>query len=234
MNAPVKLPKPSATRPPPLEPGDRLTRSEFERRYAAMPPGQKAELIEGVVHMPAAVRLRHHADPHGRIIWWLFHYQGFTPGTGAGDNASVRLDLPNMPQPDGVLFIDPDNGGNVSISEDDYVEGSPELVAEVAASTVSIDLNEKLRVYQRNGVREYIVWRVDENVFDWFYLEEATYVSRPPDDKGVFKSAVFPGLWLDSAAMLRSDVPGVLVVLQQGLADAAHQQFVADLAASKS
>lgn len=33
--------------PPPLQQGDMLTRSEFERRYAAMPHLKKAELIDG-------------------------------------------------------------------------------------------------------------------------------------------------------------------------------------------
>ena len=40
----------------PLENGDRLTRAEFERRYAAMPRLKKAELIEGIVYVPSPVR----------------------------------------------------------------------------------------------------------------------------------------------------------------------------------
>jgi hypothetical protein len=37
---------------PPLEPGARVTRAEFERRYEAMPRLKKAELIDGVVCIP--------------------------------------------------------------------------------------------------------------------------------------------------------------------------------------
>jgi len=46
---------------PPLRDGDRLTRAEFERRWDAMPEVTKAELIDGVVHMPAALSIDHGA-----------------------------------------------------------------------------------------------------------------------------------------------------------------------------
>src|SRR5437588_6413202 len=114
----------------PLEPGDRLTRAEFERRYDAMPQLKKAELVEGVVHMPSPVRWNHHARPHIKLGTWLGVYEANTPGVQAGDNGTVRLDLNNEPQPDGALIIDPALGGQAVLSPDDYIEGSPELVAE--------------------------------------------------------------------------------------------------------
>ena len=128
---------------PPLEAGDRLSRAEFERRYEAMPELKKAELIEGVVYMPSPVRLRRHGRPHFDLITWLGTYKAATPGVIGADNASARLDLDNEPQPDAVLFIDPAKGGQARISPDDYVEGAPELVAEVASSSVSYDLNDQ-------------------------------------------------------------------------------------------
>ena len=128
---------------PPLENGDRLTRFEFERRYNAMPHLKKAELIEGVVYMPAAVRFRSHAQPHSRIMGWVLVYETATPGIILGDNATVRLDLDNEPQPDAVLLIEEQCGGQARLSEDDYVEGAPELVAEIAASSAAIDLGDK-------------------------------------------------------------------------------------------
>src|SRR5262245_55052697 len=145
---------------PPLEPGDQLTRAEFERRYDAMPHLKKAELIEGVVYMPSPVRWNHHGHVHLNLATSLGVYQAATPGVQAADNASIRLDMDNEPQPDVAMIVLPTHGGRVRISEDDYVEGAPELVAEVAASSTSIDLNTKLRVYRRNQVQEYIVWRV--------------------------------------------------------------------------
>src|SRR5262249_12136056 len=154
---------------------DRLTRDEFERRYDAMPQAKKAELIEGVVYMPSPVRYGHHSEPHASIVWLLKHYSIFTPGVKVGDNATVRLDPVNEPQPDAMMFIEPARGGQSAVSKDDYIEGAPELVAEVAASTVSFDLHAKLPVYLRNGVREYVVWRVLDEEIDWFVLHQGQY-----------------------------------------------------------
>lgn len=99
---------PSAANPslPPLENGDRLSRDEFERRYSAMPHRKKAELIEGIVFMPAALRFERHAEPHSRIMTWLGVYQAFTGRVRLGDNPTVRLDFENELQPDAVLLIE--------------------------------------------------------------------------------------------------------------------------------
>src|SRR5262245_54715461 len=114
---------------PPLRHGDRLSRDEFERRYDAMPEVKKAELIEGVVHMPPAVRFERHGTPQADLIGCFFYYRAFTPGVSVGDNTSVRMDLGSEPQPDGIVIIDPACGGQSTLSLDDYVEGGPELVA---------------------------------------------------------------------------------------------------------
>jgi Uma2 family endonuclease len=216
---------------PPLEPGDRLTRDEFERRYDAMPELKKAELIEGVVYMPSPVRQRHHGRPSRHLSTWLGNYEAATPGVEGGDNSTVRLDMPNEPQPDAVLFIDPARGGHARISTDDYIEGGPELVAEVTASTASYDLHTKLDVYRRNGVREYIVWRVRDRQVDWFVLHGDRYERLAPGPDGLLRSEVFPGLWLDAEALLRNDLARVLAVVQQGTASPEHAAFVARLVA---
>ena len=124
--------------------GDRLTRAEFERRYSAMPAVKKAELIEGVVYMPSPVSHQNHGRPHSMLIAWLGHYWAATPGVDVGDNATVRLDLENEPQPDALLRILPNCGGQ-SRDEDSYIAAAPELIAEVAASSASYDLHDKLR-----------------------------------------------------------------------------------------
>src|SRR6266542_581932 len=103
--------QPTSEKIPALEPGDRLTRDEFERRYGAMPNVKKAELIEGVVYMPSPVRLRRHANPHFLFVGWLVHYSSYTPCAIGGDNATARLDMDNEPQPDAMLLIDPGCGG---------------------------------------------------------------------------------------------------------------------------
>jgi Uma2 family endonuclease len=212
-----------------LENGDRLTRAEFERRYEAMPHIKKAELIEGVVHMPSPVRLFHPGKPHGDLVTWLGVYQAGTPHVYVGDNATNHLDLDNEPQPDALLLIDPNRGGQTKISEDDYIEGAPELVAEIATSSVSIDLHTKLHVHRRNGVLEYLVVRVLNRQIDWFVLREGQYERLDPGPDGILRSQEFPGLWLDPAALIAGDMLRVLAVLQQGLASPEHAAFVARL-----
>ena len=214
---------------PALENGDRLTRAEFERRYDTMPHLKKAELIEGVVYVPSPVPLRQHGSPHAHVIGWLFQYAANTPGVEVGDNTSVRLDLDNEPQPDALLCIDPACGGQVRIGADGIIEGAPELVAEVASSSVSYDLHAKLHVYRRSGVREYLVWRVLEQEIDWFVLRAGQYERMPIDADGRIRSEVFPGLWLDPVSLVRGDLAAVQAILQQGLASPAHTAFVTRL-----
>ena len=222
-------PREPQTAIPPLENGDRLSRAEFERRYEAMPELKKAELIEGEVYVGSPVRHRQHGAPHLQLNGWLAVYLAGTPGVEAGDNSSVRMDVANEPQPDAFLMIKPECGGRARISDDDYVEGAPELVAEIAASSVSYDLGKKLHAYERNGVREYLVWRVQDREIDWFVLRDGKYEALAAGDDGILRSTVFPGLWLDRAALLRGDLAAVLAALQQGLAAADHAAFVAGL-----
>ncbi|MEM6753041.1 MAG: Uma2 family endonuclease [Cyanobacteria bacterium P01_C01_bin.38] len=214
---------------PVLESGDRLTRYEFERRYTAMPDNRKAELIEGIVYIASPTRLRSHGVPHANLVGWLGNYKITIPGLNLGDNCTVRLDLDNEPQPDVVLFIDEKFGGQARISEDDYIEGAPELVVEVAASSASNDLHDKKNAYRRNGVLEYIVWQVFENKLDWFYLQDGEYVSSKADAEGVLKSNVFPGLWLNEKALLAGDMNQVIRVLQLGLNSPERAKFVNQL-----
>ncbi len=213
---------------PELRAGDRLTRAEFERRYAAMPHVKKAELIEGVVYMPSPVSQEDHGGPHFDAVTWLGFYRAGTPGVEGGDNSTLRLDLDNEPQPDAFLRILPECGGQ-SHSSGKYVGGAPELIVEVAASSASYDLHDKLRAYRRNAVREYVVWRVWDQAIDWFVLREDRYEHLEPDAEGRYQSQVFPGLRLDPAALIRGDLAQVLEVLQQGLASPEHADFVGRL-----
>jgi hypothetical protein len=218
---------------PPLQNGDHLTVREFERRYEAMPHVKKAELIDGVVFMPSPVRIDDHGEHHANLITWLGLYSAYTPGVGAGDNATVRLRVgENEPQPDACLRIRPDHGGQSATSEDGYIVGGPEWVGEVAATTASYDLHEKLDAYQANGVKEYVVCCVQDRSILWFVLRGAVF--RPLQPRGgVYRSKVFPGLWLDASAMTSGDLATVLRVLQRGLDSDEHRRFVARLAKRK-
>ena len=192
-----------------------------------MPDLKKAELIEGEVYVTSPVRHRRHSKPHSQIHGWLSVYVAGTPGVEAGDIGSIRLDLDNEVQPDAYLMIEPQRGGQARISEDDYVEGAPELVAEITSSSVSYDLGKKLNSYRRSGVREYVVWRVLDREIDWFVLHEGRYEPLAPRSDGLLRSRVFPGLWLDPAALIRGDLATVLAVAQQGLSSPEHADFAA-------
>ena len=206
----------------PLENGDSLSRVEFERRYQAMPRLKKAELIEGKVYMASPVRIIH-GQPHAYIMTWLGVYCAATPKTQFADNTTVRLDTDNEPQPDALLRIE---GGQSRIDVDDYVRGAPELIVEIATSTASYDLQEKLQVYRRNGVQEYLVWQVSDRIFDWFQLQEGKYIKLQPDENSIIKSKVFPGLWLAVDALLNNNLAEVIQTVQQGLKIKEHQEFV--------
>ena len=212
---------------PVLEAGDRLSRDEFERRYERLPHVKKAELIEGVVYMPSPLRAKAHGKPHSHLAGWLVTYESETPGVESFDNSTVRLDLDNEPQPDHVLIKSPERGGQTQFSEDDYIEGAPELAVEIVGSSRAYDLHQKKGAYRRNGVTEYLAWITGERRIVWWQLREGEYQEIVPDGDGLLRSRVFPGLWLDAAALLRGDLKAVLAALRRGLESPEHTTFVA-------
>ena len=212
---------------PPFHSGDHLTRAEFERRYQMYPEIKKAELIEGIVYVSSPMRNKQHGRPQAILITWLTLYMSKTPGIAASDNATVRLDYENEVQPDGLLYVV--DGGNLVETEDDYLEGAPELVAEIAASSVAYDLYDKRHVYARNGVQEYVAFQVYEKKIDWFVWREGQYFPLEPDESGILRSEYFPGLWLDTVAFWEEDVSQLIKTLNQGLSSPAHATFVEQL-----
>ena len=214
---------------PPLENGNRLTRKEFERRYHAMPRLKQAELIEGIVFMPSPVCFTQHAEPHALVMGWLAVYSAATPGIEPADNATLRLDADNEFQPDALLRLPEWAGGQSRVSRDDYLEGAPELVVEVAATSASKDLHDKRKVYRRNAVREYLVWLVREKRVLGWALEEGEYQPLEPGADGLLHSRTFPGLALNVPALLAGDLARVLADQQQCLRSEEHQRFMEEL-----
>jgi Putative restriction endonuclease len=213
---------------PPLADGQRLDQAEFMRRYELTPPGFTAELIGGIVHVASPL-----SRPHGRgssdVTAWLAVYRARTPGTESLDNATTLMDDLGVPQPDSQLRILPEYGGQ-SRDEGDYVAGAPELVAETARSSRKIDLGGKRDDYERAGVKEYIVVALDTQEVHWHVRRGDKLERVLPDADGIYRSDVFPGLWLDPAALLRKDLVEVFAVLDRGLGTPEHAAFVARLA----
>jgi hypothetical protein len=216
---------------PPLIEGQRLDQATFHARYEAMPPGTWAELINGVVFMPSPVR-----SPHGRAhvpaSGWLLFYQMNTPGVDILDNASIALDTKSEPQPDLTLRILSECGGR---TRDDagIIEGVPELLIEVSHTTRYNDLGPKLEDYERVGVQEYVVRAVQPDAVYWFVLRNGRFQELPPGPDGIYRSEVFPGLWLDPQALLRGDTRRLRAVVDLGCATPEHAEFVARLAAAR-
>jgi len=160
--------------------------------------------------MASPTRVTLHGGPQGRILGWLTVYSAAHPEVYPCGPCSLILDGRNEPEPDAVLFVKSEFGGQTRLSAEDYIVGAPELVVEISASSVSIDLGAKMTAYARNGVREYIVWQTFDAVITWFSLQDGDFVPIPPDGNGVVHSLVFPGLALDVGAMLAGDMKKVL------------------------
>ncbi|MBM3996138.1 MAG: Uma2 family endonuclease, partial [Planctomycetes bacterium] len=217
---------------PPLQAGDRLTRERFLRIWKQHPEIKFAELIGGVVYMPSPLTRQYGVTDNG-VSGWLWYYQVHTQGTEGGSNATTLMDDDEAPQPGDYLRILPEHGGQ-SGNQGKYVFGSPELIAEVSVSSASYDLNQKLELYERAGVQEYIAILLHEKEIRWHRLTNAGFNLLAPSAGTIWKSRVFPGLWLDGEAMLAADAATVLAVLQQGLQTPEHAAFVKKLARKRT
>ena len=218
--------KPPARHQPELANGDRLGAGEFLRRYEGMPEVKKAELINSIVYMASPVRIDLHAEADNLVQTCLGTYAAATPGTRAAANGTVRLSVDDVVQPDAFLRILEPHGGRASLDEKGYLLGPPELVIEIAASSVSIDVGEKRNSYRRAGVQEYVVWRTEDGEIDAWRLDEDQFASMAADEAGIWRSAAFPGLWLNLPALLEQAGDKLLATLQEGLASEAHAAFV--------
>ena len=217
-------------RVPPLRAGDELAREEFLRRWEADPTIKLAELIGGIVYMPSPVSVDH-GGKDSDVGGWLSVYHAFTPGTASERNTTSFM-LDDTPQPDLNLRLLPEYGG-ASWVEDGYLHGVPELLAEVCATSASYDLNQKYRLYQSAGVPEYLALVIFEQEIRWHVLVDGHYELLPPDADGLWRSRVFPGLWLDGHALLSGNLRQVLDRLQEGLRSPEHEHFVAELHARR-
>lgn len=229
------IPKPVAGRaglpePTDLHSGDRMTQAEFHRVYSRMPEHFKAELIGGVVYVASPLRRRHGVN-HPPLTTVLYTYKSLTQGVEVGDNATLLLGEESEPQPDLYLRVLPECGGQSRTTADDYIEGAPELVAEIALSSRSLDLHDKRADYAKHGVREYLVLALDEHRLYWFDLRANEELFAGED--GVLRIRTFPGLWINGPALLRDEYAPLMATLQQGLASPGHAAFVAKLAAAR-
>ena len=226
------LERPTNAGLPSLVNGQRIDQATFHARYEAMPRGTRAELINGVVFMPSPV-----GPLHGRAtvpaLVWLSYYEENTPGVEVLENTSNALGPKSEPQPDATLRILTECGGRTR-AERRFLRGVPELVVEVSHTTRYHDLGPKLDDYERAGVQEYIVRALEPDEVLWHVLENGQLQCVSPGADGLYRSRVFPGLWLDPQALLARDTRRLRAVLDQGFATPEHAAFVARLAAVRA
>lgn len=213
-----------------LRSGDRMNRAEFHRLYENTPKHFKAELIGGTVYVASPLGLAH-ANRHIHLGMLFAAYELNTPGVESGDNATIMLGDESEPQPDLFLRILPEFGGQSATDRDDYVKGAPEVIAEIAHCSRSIDLHAKWDDYARNGVREYLVLSVNDARLHWFDLPAAREVS--PGADGIIRLQSFPGFWINVEALFQSDYKKMMATFQEGLDSVEHVEFVSRLAKSK-
>lgn len=213
---------------PPLENGDRLNQKTFHARYEAMPEGCRAELIGGIVYLRSRIRMTH-GRVHALVTRWLGEYEEAEAGIEALTSVTNILGPESEPEPDACLRILPESGGQTWEDKDLYLNGAPELLAEVAWAMESIDLHNKKLDYEKAGVREYVVVALRMNRVFWFVRRRGKFKELPAGSDGILRSQVFPGLWLDPSALIRGDRKRLLAVLRAGLASPEHASFVAKL-----
>jgi Putative restriction endonuclease len=215
---------------PPLENGERMTQPEFHKRYLACPEDEKWELIGGIVYNMTSPLSLTHSDYDGEVGYALETYRRATPGVHVLHNATTILGEESEPQPDLGMRILPDFGGRSRTSAEDYLQGPPELLVELAHSRRAIAMHAKRDDYERAGVIEYLVVCAEEQELHWFDFSTGQPVT--PNRQGVLRSRVFPGLWIDGAALLRCDSARITEVVRQGLASREHAAFVRRLRAA--
>ncbi len=207
--------------------GQRLDQPTFHALYEAMLPGTRAELIDGVVHMPSPVSLEH-GESHVTVIVWLAYFAEQSPALRVMDNATTILGWKGETQPDALLRIVHEYGGR-TWNEGGYLHGAPELVVEVSKATRYVDLGPKKADYECAGVLEYVVRAIDPDEIFWFVQEQGVMVPKRIGEDGIYHSTVFPGLWLDPLALLKGDMRRVRAVVDLGCATQEHTDFLARL-----
>jgi Uma2 family endonuclease len=182
--------------------------------------------------MPPPMR-SDHGNTSRIVALWMGQYQWKTLGVKGADGATVKLDLQGELQADHLLRISAELGGQTRVDEQGYLTGAPEMVVEIARSSRLYDLNQKKADYERVGVREYVVVELKPDRVHWFIRRGKRFQVLRPDRGGIYRSEVFPGLWLDAQALDAEELDRLMEVLNQGLASPEHVDFAAKLASAR-
>ncbi|MFA0783042.1 Uma2 family endonuclease [Fervidibacter sacchari] len=170
----------------------------------------KAELIDGVmiVHSPEKTR---HEDVFGFMFPMMRIFAIQTKQAKVlGSMATVHLGTCRKVKPDIVAVREE----RKHIVTEDAIEGTPDLVVEIVShSTRRYDFGEKRKVYEEAGVPE--IWLVD------FERKQVTVVRKvgqkyrsETKSKGVVRSQVLKGFWLQVDWLWQEELPDPMECLQ--------------------
>ena len=220
---------------PPLRDGDRLDREEFHRRYEAMGEGAWAELIDSVVHLDRVPGDYTSGRTRATLSGWIGSYRLHTPNLQAAIHLTTFVDTRNVFQP--AVSLMRSDTARQRLGKDGYLRGSPDFACEVReGGDGCVDLNAKRLAYEQAGLGELLVvlldkpWRVR-----WLSLVHGAFADVHPDPAdGLFKSRVFPGLWLDVDALFADDLQRLSAAVERGCATPEHAAFVERLGQSEA
>jgi Uma2 family endonuclease len=164
---------------------------------------------------------------------WLGSYEEQTPGVEVLVDSTVILGPKSEVQPDAILRLLPEFGGRSRIIEN-YVHQAPEFVLEVSKATRYHDLGPKLKIYELADVLEYVVIAIDPDEIRWFRLEKGVMTEQSAGTDSLYRSSVFPGLWLDPSALIAGDTKRQRDVVSAGCETPEHADFVAKLARARA
>jgi Uma2 family endonuclease len=211
---------------PLLYDGQRLDQPTFHQLYLQTPEDFRVELIDGVVSLMNMPLYEDHGCPDAELNGVLFLYTMDTPGTIVQGKTTIILDPSDEVQPDSALKIDPAWGGQTARDSRGATIGCPELVVEIASSSLGIDLNTKKNLYERAGALEYIVFDVLHQKFHWFARIEGRFQRLPRETDGIYRSRAFPGLWINEPAFIQGDKRAVFLAIRSGTTSPEHAEFV--------
>ena len=141
--------------------------------YLMLEEGAPFQLINyDLIMSPSPISL--HQIISGRILQLALNFLDASNNNGFLVSApmDVRFDEGNIYQPD-ILYIEESRKDEIV---KDFVEGAPDLIIEILSpSNAYYDLRQKKEVYEKYGVKEYIIIDPIAQNADLYLLKEGAY-----------------------------------------------------------
>lgn len=191
-----------------------------EDYFRLVPDGQKADLIDGVIHM-ASPDSRRSNELTGFVEFLL---RGFVKARRIGGRVFVNrfsfvLSELRAPEPD-VAYVRPER---VHLIEETRMQGGPDIAVEVVSrESRSRDYFEKKQLYLEAGVSEY--WIIDplQQRVEFHRLADGRYELAPLVGNNRYDCITIPSFFLLVDWLLADPLPNEYECLQQMLEEAAQ------------